>query len=559
MSFRRGFGLIVVAACFLATGFLLVAGTSANAGKGSVPSKAVTFNKDVAPIFFQKCADCHHAGEAAPFSVLNYKELRPWAKSIKEKVVNREMPPWHADPHFGQFANDRRLSQQQIDTITAWVDGGAQEGNPKDLPPAPTFTDGWGIGKPDVVLEAEEYTVDASGPDEYQYFDVPTNFTEDKYIQMAEARPGNRKVVHHIIAFIVPAGGPNTSKMTREQRDKAMDAQLKNSPFYRDGFLMRIKEDQPVVDDACAPENARRGGGQNENILTGYAPGHNPDIWQPGLGKRVPAGATIRFQIHYSKVAGSVQKDRSSVGLVFAKQVPQKLVATRSVGNMLFRIPPGAENHRVTGCLTLRDNTRIYALMPHMHLRGKSMEYKAIYPDGTSETLINVPSYSFAWQTNYILKEPKLLPKGTKIMVTGVFDNSTKNKYNPDPTKAVRYGEPTYDEMMLGFMDYGVERPPLAKVDSKVLDSYAGRYEVGPGMAITVTSEGGRLFGQVANQAKVELLPESDTIFYIREMDSVVTFIKTDGGSVNEAVLDLGGRTLRGKRVKDVASGGGTN
>lgn len=557
MSLKRSLPLTIVAMCLLAMGlFLVTSGSTANARSSA---KAVTFNKDVAPIFFQKCADCHHAGEAAPFSVLSYKELRPWAKSIKEKVANHEMPPWHADPHFGEFANDRRLTQQQIDTITAWVDGGAQEGNAKDLPAIPKFTDGWGIGQPDVVLEAEEYTLEASGPDEYQYFEVPTNFKEDKYIQMAEARPGNRKVVHHIIAFIVPPGAPNTASMTKEQRDKAMEAQLKNSPFYRDGFLMRIKADQPVVNDGCAPENSRRSGGGNENILTGYAPGHNPDIWEPGVGKRVPAGATIRFQIHYSKVAGSVQKDKSSVGLIFAKEVPKKLVATRSVGNMMFQIPPGAENHQVTGCMTLRDATRIYALMPHMHLRGKSMEYRVIYPDGKSETLINVPNYSFAWQTNYILKEPKLLPKGTRIMVTGVFDNSAKNKYNPDPTKPVRYGEPTYDEMMLGFMDFGVERPPLAKVDPRILDSYAGRYEVGPGLAMIVTSEGGKLFGQVANQARVELLPESDTTFYIRELDSVVTFIKSDGGVVSEAVLDMGGRTMKGKRVKEVASGSSGN
>jgi len=346
------------------------------------------------------------------------------------------------------------------------------------------------------------------------------------------------------------------SKMTKEMRDKAMEAALKNSPFYRDGFLMRIKEDQPVYDDGCSmPENARRGGG-NDNILTGYAPGHNPDTWESGIGKKIPAGSVIRFQIHYSKVAGSVQKDRSSVGLVFSKEPPQKLILTRSVGNILFKILPGVDNHQVTSCWTLRNDTRIYALMPHMHLRGKAMEYKAFYPDGKSEVLLDVPNYSFAWQTNYLLKEPKLLPKGTRILVTGVFDNSAKNKYNPDPTKAVRYGEPTYDEMMLGFMDFVVERPPMAKLDSKVLDAYIGRYEVGPGMSVSVTREGNRLFGQIANQPKMELVPESETQFYIREMDAPVTFVKSETGEVKEALVELGGRTLRGKRViKEVASG----
>ncbi|MCW5968880.1 MAG: hypothetical protein KIT57_10230 [Blastocatellales bacterium] len=445
----------------LAVGILAIGALAGGIGSAKNSAK-VTFSKDVAPIFFQKCAECHHPGEAAPFSALTYKDVRPWAKSIREKVVSREMPPWHADPHYGKFANDRRLNDKEIATVTSWVDAGAPEGDPKDLPKPPLFVDGWSIGKPDVVLEAEEYTVEAEGPDEYQYFDVPTNFTEDRYIQLAEARPGNRKVVHHIIAFIVPPGSPNMSALPKEMREKAMEMALRNSPFYRDGFLMRIKPDQPVVDDGCASTN-QRGGGGNENILTGYAPGHNADIWEPGVGKRLPAGASIRFQIHYSKVAGEVVKDKSSVGLVFAKEQPKTLVQTRSVGNMLFQIPPGVENHKVTGCMTLRSDMKIFALMPHMHLRGKSMEYKAIYPDGKTEILLNVPDYSFSWQTNYLLKEPKVLPKGTTIQVTGVFDNSTKNKYNPDPTKSVRYGEPTYDEMMLGFMDYAILNPPPPK------------------------------------------------------------------------------------------------
>src|SRR5499426_2621226 len=206
--------------------FMLKSGAGSSAGD-------VTFNKDVAPIFFKNCAECHRPGEAAPFSVLSYKDLRPCAKSIREKIVTREMPPWSADPQVGEWANDRRLKQQEIDTITAWIDGGAKEGDARDLPAAPQFAEGWSIGKPDVVLEmGEEFTLAAGGPDEYQYFDVPTNFTEDKYVQMAEARPGNRRVVHHVIAFIVPPGNPNLAKIPKEQRDKALEMALKSSPFY---------------------------------------------------------------------------------------------------------------------------------------------------------------------------------------------------------------------------------------------------------------------------------------------------------------------------------------
>src|SRR5262247_1110279 len=187
----------------------------ASRAKDTKPSaKNVTFTKDVAPIFFKNCAECHRPGEAAPFSVLSYKDLRPWAKSIREKIVNREMPPWSADPQVGEWANDLRLKQQEIDAITAWIDGGAREGDAKDLPAAPQFAEGWTIGKPDAVIEMpEEFTLGASGPDEYQYFDAPTNFTEDKYVQMAEARPGNRRVVHHVIAFVVGPGSPSLAKI----------------------------------------------------------------------------------------------------------------------------------------------------------------------------------------------------------------------------------------------------------------------------------------------------------------------------------------------------------
>ncbi|HEY7915154.1 MAG TPA: molybdopterin cofactor-binding domain-containing protein, partial [Blastocatellia bacterium] len=199
---------------------LLALAFGANVGASSSVKKEVTFSKDVAPILFKACVECHRAGEAAPMSLLTYKEARPWARSIKEKVATREMPPWHADPAHGTFSNDRRLTQEQINTITAWVDQGAKEGNPKDMPAAPQFADGWNIGKPDVVLSmSEEFTLDAEGPDEYQYFEIQTNFKEDKYVQMAEARPGNRKIVHHIIAFIQPppkGGGPQR-KYTKEE------------------------------------------------------------------------------------------------------------------------------------------------------------------------------------------------------------------------------------------------------------------------------------------------------------------------------------------------------
>ncbi|MCI0525108.1 MAG: cytochrome c [Acidobacteria bacterium] len=460
---------IAAAVALLATVLFVLPSTSASSG-----NKDITFTKDIAPIFFKNCAECHHAGEAAPFSVMSYKEVRPWAKSIREKVASREMPPWHADPHYQQFSNDRRLTQKDIDTITAWVDGGAKEGNPKDMPPAPKYAEGWIIGKPDLVIPLpEEFTLAASGPDEYQYFEVDPGFTEDKYVQMAEARPDNRKIVHHIIAFVQPPpkGAQANRKFSKEEIEKYREKMEKESIFQRDGFLMRMKPDTPVYDDGCSLPSGggsqRRDGSSDGDstemgmLLAGFAPGMNPGIFEPGAVKKVSAGSKIIFQMHYSKVAGSVQKDRSMIGLIFAKGPAEKQIITRPISNNFFKIPPGAENHRVTACWTTKEDIHLINAMPHMHLRGKAMEIKAYYPDGRSEVLLDVPNYSFSWQTVYYYKKPLAIPKGTKFVVTAHFDNSSKNKYNPDPTQAVRFGEPTYDDMMIGWIDYTVDGKSL--------------------------------------------------------------------------------------------------
>ncbi|MDX2039605.1 MAG: hypothetical protein SF097_00065 [Acidobacteriota bacterium] len=550
MRIKRVSSFVAAITLCLVVGLAFIATTQADTTKTKT-AKTVTFSKDIAPIFNKNCAECHRPGESAPFSTLSYKDVRPWAKSIKEKVVNRVMPPWHADPHFGDFKNNPSLTQAEIDTIVDWVDGGAAEGNAKDLPPAPKFTEGWGIPTPDLVVQIPEEYSYKPGADEYQYFDVPTNFTEDRYVSMAEARPGNRKIVHHIIAFIVPKGAP-TMAGNPEQRQKMMEMALKNSPFYRDGFLMRMKADQPVEDDGCGP-NARRGGG--DNMLVGYAPGRNPDIYAPGTARKIPAGATIRFQIHYSNQTlgnSQVEKDRSMIGLVFAKEAPQRLVSTNSVANIFFKIPAGAENHKVTACRQFKRDTTLYALEPHMHLRGKAMEYKAFYPDGKSEVLLNVPAYDFAWQTNYLMKQPKRLPAGTRLMVTGYFDNSAKNKFNPDPSKDVRHGEPTYDEMMMGFIDYVTEMPAVAKLDPQLLDKYTGKYEVRTGVLASVTREGNNLVVQVPMQPKMVFTPMSETQFFLQNSESDLTIIKNAQGEVVEALIG----NARAKKVKDATAGG---
>lgn len=388
-------------ASLVVAAFCIVAMAS---GRGDANKGNVTFNRDVAPIFFNNCVQCHRAGEIAPMPLVSYKEARPWARSIKEKVVTGVMPPWHADPHYGEFSNDRRLSQKDIDTIVAWVDQGANEGNARDIPPAPQFLEGWNIGKPDVVFYLpQEYPVPATGVVEYKYFNVPTGFKEDKWIQAAEIRPGVRAAVHHIIVF----------------------AQAANEP---------------------------------QRLIAGYAPGEQPAVIAKGLAKKIPAGSTLIFQVHYTPY-GTAAKDKSYVGFVFAKQPPQAEVVTRPIMNAKFAIPPGDPNYKVESTYTFTQDAHIHSLMPHMHFRGKDFMFKVTYPDGTSKLLLSVPKYDFAWQTYYVLKEPLAAPKGTRIDCLAHFDNSEKNKYNPDPAKEVRWGDQTWEEMMIGWMSYTWDKP----------------------------------------------------------------------------------------------------
>lgn len=464
---KTAFALTLVAV----TTFFTLSVSQADERKPSAPN--VTFTKDVAPIFFKSCVECHRPGESAPFSALTYNDVRPWATSIREKVIAREMPPWHADPQIGYFKNDRRLTEGEINTITAWVDGGSKEGDRKDLPAVPEFLDGWTIGKPDLIIPmSEEFTLEASGPDEYQYFEVDPGFTKDKYVQMAEARPGNRRIVHHINVFIQPPpDGAHQKKLTREELESLRFQQEKDSILYLEGFLRRLRPGVPVYDDGCELPSGGGGtrldgSGQREfgTWLGGFVPGTSALAWGPGAVKKIPAGSKLIINVHYSKTTGKVKKDRSIVGLVFARQTPRKQILTRLIANHYFQIPPGAENHRVTACWTASEDIHLVSAAPHMHFRGKAMDVRAIYADGRRETLLNVPRYSFSWQTMYQFKEPIAIPKGTRLVVTGYFDNSVKNRYNPAPTRSVRWGDPTYDEMMMSLLEYSVDNGPTKPV-----------------------------------------------------------------------------------------------
>ncbi|MBI1765158.1 MAG: c-type cytochrome [Acidobacteria bacterium] len=518
----------------------------------------VTFTKEIAPILYQHCAQCHRPDEAAPFSVLRYQDVRPWAKSIREKVVAREMPPWHADAPHGQFSNDARLTQAEIDAIAAWVDSGAPEGNPKNLPPAPKAASTWAIGEPDAVLQMPQaYTLAAQGTDDYIYFRVPTHFTEDKWIQAAEFLPGNRPVVHHALVFVE---SPSLYRRALDQA-KTQGGDLRNpvsvfqtsrgSSEYLDGTVYRTKPDTPVINDLCAStRNSDSGGGPF--LLMGYAPGKNADVYPTGTAKRIPAGANLIFQMHYAKTTGQSETDRTSVALRFARQPVEKLVESLMIENYQFAIPPGAAQHTATACYTLPREVELMDFTPHMHVRGKAMKYEVIYPDGKRATLLNVPRYDFNWQTLYMLSQPLRVPQGARLMVTATFDNSAQNKRNPDPTKTVRFGEPTYDEMLIGFV--GVARPkpperPVAKLAPETLAAYEGVYSAGLGPQFTIRQEGGTLYFIIPGQLPLPATPESATKFYFRDVeDAEVVFSKTAAGDGVELQATFGQQKIQAKK-----------
>jgi hypothetical protein len=441
---RIGLALVVMAVLIL----------SESAWCQSASGTAPTFSKDVMPILESHCQTCHRPGEIAPMSLMTFEDVRPWARAIRERVIKRTMPPWHADPSFGEFSNDRRLTEAEIQTIVRWVDAGAPQGNPRDLPSPRSFVDGWNIGKPDVVLAMnEEYKVTASGSDEYIYFAIPTNFTEDRYVRAIEVRPGNRRVVHHVVAFLQKGGAAVPS------RGPANNNRVAGSNLFEgEGFAIWVADDAPVLDDECPTPNpfetrtADVTSGARP-IIGGYVPGEGAKLLPVGLVQKIPAGSEILLQIHYAKT-GKEESDRTSVGLVFSQEPAATQIQTRWVMNHYFRIPPNARNHEVRSCSTFDKDVELLSYAPHMHLRGKDMEFKAFYPDGRSEVLLRVPSYDFGWQTTYWLKSPLHIPKGTRIEVTAHFDNSMANPVNPNPSAAVRWGDPTYYEMMIGVINF---------------------------------------------------------------------------------------------------------
>ena len=401
----------------------MTASMRATAGEDSTP---VTFNKHVLPILQKNCQSCHRPGEIAPMSFLTYKDTRPWAKAIKAAVVSRQMPPWFADPAYGHFANDRTLSDSTIKTLVAWVDGGALEGDAKDAPPPVAFVDGWSI-KPDMIIEMpKDVPLPATGTINYKSILVKANFTEDLWVVAADLRPGNAQAVHHMRAIVRPPG----------------------SEWMKDAVPGVAYEQGDV-------EIGRQGEGTD--LLGKFNPGlGGQDFSLFDSAKFVPKGSDIVFSMHYT-ATGKPTTDRSKLGLVFAKHPPKmRYYVSDGPTASNLAIPAGDNNAEVVSEMTATADTQLVYVQPHMHLRGKDYEVRLISPSGKSETIFKA-KWDFNWQLGFDLAAPIPIPKGTRIVGIAHYDNSANNKFNPDPTQLIVWGNQNWEEMQNCFMGFLVD------------------------------------------------------------------------------------------------------
>ena len=402
-------------------------------GADSVP----TFNKDVLPILQRNCQVCHRPGEIGPMSFLTYQATRPWAKAIKAAVAAKKMPPWFADPQYGRFANEKRLADAEIATLTAWADHGAPEGDAKNMPPPVQFRQGWNI-RPDLIFELPKpLKIPAKGTVEYTYIAVSAPFKEDTWVLAGEIRPTDRAHVHHVIAMVRPKG----SKWMAQ-------AQLGAEP-YAPG---------PTRQQDMLKANNGDASVLTSEFLVGYVPGMEAqrfDIDQSA--KLIPAGADIVFEVHYT-TNGTEGEDQTKVGLELAKEPPKRLFLSVGAAQPGLVIPPGDPNAEAKATVKFGQPVDLVYMQPHMHLRGKDMKIDAQYPTGERETLLSVPRYDFNWQIVYYQKTPLHLPKGTELHLTAHWDNSANNKWNPDPTATVRWGDQSWQEMLSAPMAVIVDR-----------------------------------------------------------------------------------------------------
>jgi hypothetical protein len=460
--------------------FVLLAAMALSVSRNEAAS--VTFTKDVAPIVFEKCAMCHRPGEVAPMPLTSYQEVRPWGKAIRESVVERSMPPWFADPHTStlKFGNDRRLTQKEIATIVAWVDGGSQKGADKDLPAFPKYTPGWTFGTPDLIVDMPiDFEVPAEGELPMQNFYVPVPFTEEVWVEKVELRPGNPAVVHHSIANVVRLPEGTTIVNGKAIMQSGAAASRLNAQSARStGGLSEGGAEVFQTQDSFSRAGAFK--------LVGQAPGKGFEKHYPGTAKRILPGMYFQFNMHYQP-SGRAEKDRSRLGLWFAKKPVKYEVLTKGASDTIFiagkelsetrmvngkevkvrgripNIPPNVDNWEIGGEMLIKEAITLYAFAPHMHLRGKDIRYTLVWPDGRQQVLLDVPKFDFNWQLHYELEEPLKIPAGSKIVTLAHYDNSIKNRYNPAPNKEVFWSEQSWDEMFIPWLEYTVDSKDLTK------------------------------------------------------------------------------------------------
>ena len=403
----------------------------------SAEDRAVTFTEDVAPIFMNRCVECHRPNELAPMSLLTYEEARPWAKSIRRAVAERDMPPWDAVPGPVAFANDVSLTDDEIATVVAWVDQGAPKGDDRHMPEAPAFTEGWRLGEPDLVVDLPEYTVPADGEDLFPTIILRLDLEQAQNLRGVELQVDNKQVLHHLVLF------QGVVSMSDEINDLRATDQRRSNPL------------------------------ETPNLLYVWAAGSPPGVFPEGIGRSVAAGATLTFNLHYHPY-GEEAKDASKLGLFFTDKAPEKELITMTTLNPSLHLPANSADYSLTSYHLFSEDAKLVSFLPHMHQRGRSITYTLRYPDGKTETVLDVPEYDFNWQWIYYLDEPKFVPAGTFLEVQGWWDNTAENPNNPDPSVDVLWGDGSNFEMLAGIVDYVAAegarpKPPQRMRDVKAL------------------------------------------------------------------------------------------
>lgn len=446
---------IACTATALAICAVILSGPALADGEPAAP----VFTRDVAPILHKHCVVCHRPGEVAPMALRTYDEVRPWAKSMKTALKKGQMPPWFSDAPRGTFANDPRLTDQELETILRWIDSGAPRGNPKDMPDLPEYTEGWQLGEPDYVVDLPEVQVPADGPDYFPDLQFDLEAPERRWVRAVEVRPGNRAVNHHVVLFAQGGRG------------------MRDSGFF--------------------------------DVLAVWGAGSPPTVYPEGMGRWVSPGQRITTNMHYHP-NGEATVDQTRVGLYFGEGALKKEITAALAGSMTFEIPAGVENHPVYSSWIVDQDIRVVSFFPHMHLRGKSMKLSAHLPNGDVRTLLNVPEYDFDWQLFYYPREPMPLPRGTRIDIEARYDNSAGNPDNPDPTRDVGFGLQSTDEMSFGLFEFipeeGVSVEPVSteKRISALLDTLP------EGEVYRVEMQLGRTV-----PTALHLPPEGDGMWYI--------------------------------------------